>query len=337
MLHDTTPAVRPRDRAVSRFVLVSAVLPVVIVAAGLVALVVAAPHLPDPVAIHWGAGGEPDGFGPLWLTITLLAALGLGIPALLCATTLPPLRRGDRGRTYPFLAATSLGLTTFLTLLVTISTVGQAGLDVAADAPGIGFAMAVSAPLGLAAGVVGWFLQPRDRFVSTTPDAAPAAELGADEHAVWLQRVSIARSGLIVLLSAVALLVVVTALTWSLAPDPLAQVVTVGATLFVGAAVGTNVVFHVRVDATGLTVTSAAGWPRVHVPLSDVAEAARVSVEPMGEFGGWGMRWAAGRFGVVLRRGEGIQVRRRSGKIFVVTVDDAEVGAALLNAFAARG
>ncbi|RZI85543.1 MAG: DUF1648 domain-containing protein, partial [Microbacterium sp.] len=57
---DVDGRVRLRAR---RFVLVALVLPAVVVVAGLVALLLAAPALPDPVAVHWGADGRPDGFG----------------------------------------------------------------------------------------------------------------------------------------------------------------------------------------------------------------------------------------------------------------------------------
>lgn len=57
-------------------------------------------------------------------------------------------------------------------------------------------------------------------------------------------------------------------------------------------------------------------------------------VSPMGDF-----RWlgpavvpGGGRFGVVLRTGPGIRVTRTNGEAFTVTTDDAETGAALLNA-----
>ncbi|MNY73206.1 hypothetical protein D3C86_2119390 [compost metagenome] len=57
----------------------------------------------------------------------------------------------------------------------------------------------------------------------------------------------------------------------------------------------------------------------------------------MGEFGGWGLRLSTDRrFGVVLRSGEAIEVLRRSGKRFVVTVEDAATGAALLEALVER-
>lgn len=43
-----------------------------------------------------------------------------------------------------------------------------------------------------------------------------------------------------------------------------------------------------------------------------------------------------GATGVVLRSGEAIEVQRTGGRRFVVTVDDAQTGAALLGTLVAR-
>ncbi len=100
--------------------------------------------------------------------------------------------------------------------------------------------------------------------------------------------------------------------------------------------VAATVAFHVRVDDTGFTVRSVLGIPRFRVPLAEVATAAKVEVNPMGEFGGWGMRLGADRrFGIILRAGEAIEVARTNGKRLVVTVDDAGTGAGLLEALMA--
>ena len=53
--------------------------------------------------------------------------------------------------------------------------------------------------------------------------------------------------------------------------------------------------------------------------------------------GGWDKsvtRAHADRFGLVMRTGEGIVVTRGNGRIFAVTVDDAETGASILAAAA---
>jgi hypothetical protein len=95
--------------------------------------------------------------------------------------------------------------------------------------------------------------------------------------------------------------------------------------------------FIVTVNRDGLTVRSAIGKPRFRVPLEEVIKAEVVAVRPMREFGGFGIRGDGhGRVGVVIRTGEMLQVHRTGDRIFVVTVDDAATGAALLNTLAGR-
>ena len=80
------------------------------------------------------------------------------------------------------------------------------------------------------------------------------------------------------------------------------------------------------------------GWPLYRVALSDVASAATTNVVPLGEFGGFGLRWGLGRrLGIITRGGEALEVLRRDGRAVVVTVDDAATAAGLLTALAARG
>jgi hypothetical protein len=316
-----------------RFIVVALVVPAIVVLSGAAVLLASWSSLPDPIALHWDLTGQPDGFGPPWVALVLLLVAGLGLPSLLAALIYPGIRTGDRGRATPFLAAFALALSVFLTVLVTVTTLRQAGLPTAAEADGAWLVAASALVLGALSGIVGWYVQPRRRFEPSRAAAAPAAPLAPSERAAWLQRVTLARTGVIVLGGAVLLLIAITAVTAVATTDVVALWIVAAATVLVGLAAFTTCVFHVRVDAAGLSVTSAAGWPRVHVPLDDVRETAIVDVDPMGQFGGWGLRWAPdGRFGVVLRTGPGIEVRRRSGKTFTVTVDDAATGAAMLNA-----
>ncbi len=139
------------------------------------------------------------------------------------------------------------------------------------------------------------------------------------------------------LVAAFVLLVVVTLVSVFADAPAGSVVVLIVVTIVCAAAVVSTLAFHVRVDAAGLTVNSIVGLPRVHVPLRDIASVEAVDVNPMGEFGGWGMRWApGGGFGAVLRSGPGIRVHRTNGKVVTVTVEDAATGAALLGALAAR-
>jgi hypothetical protein len=75
------------------------------------------------------------------------------------------------------------------------------------------------------------------------------------------------------------------------------------------------------------------GWPRRVIPLTAVADASAIVVEPM-EWGGYGYRWIpwARTSSVVLRRGPGIALALRDGRRFAVTVTGAVDGAKLTSA-----
>lgn len=97
--------------------------------------------------------------------------------------------------------------------------------------------------------------------------------------------------------------------------------------------------WRVSAGPTGLTVRGLFGLPVMRVPLADIASADAVGVHPMRDFGGWGIRGAVGRggwrTGVVVRAGDAIEGTRRSGKQFLVTVDDAATAVAVLRAYLA--
>lgn len=323
--------------AVRRFTLVAVVLPAVLTAIAIGIQLIVLPRVPDPIAIHWGANGKPDGFGPAWISIVLAAVVGLGIPLLIAVSALTGLRRGDRGATYRLLGALALATSTLMGVLGTWTFVVQAGLASAQDAPSVTVPLIVAFAAAILAGVLGWAVQPDEPYRPTLLAETTAVELEGDERAVWLQRVQISRGGAIVLLAALALMVVLTLVTLFTDAPIAAVVILIVVTLALAALVVSTLAFHVRVDESGLTVNSIVGIPRVHVPLRDISRVEAVDVNPMGEFGGWGMRWApGGGFGVVLRSGPGIRAHRVAGRVFTVTVDDAATGAALLSALAAR-
>lgn len=267
------------------------------------------------------------------------AVVGIGVPLLLSASALNGLRRGDRGAAYRFMGALAAAMSVFIGTLVAGSVLIQRGLSDAAEAPSILPSLLLSGVLGVALGVVAWFVQPAEHASRGAVEVVAALDppLGADERAVWLRTVRLGRSGLIVLASALLILILVAVITLAVSGSAAATVITVIVVVLMAATIAATSVFHVRVDADGLTVTSATGFPRVHVPLEDIQRVEVVEVVPMAEFGGWGLRWApGGGFGVVMRSGSGIRVHRAGGRVFTVTVDDAESGAALLEALRVR-
>jgi hypothetical protein len=94
---------------------------------------------------------------------------------------------------------------------------------------------------------------------------------------------------------------------------------------------------RVNVDRHGLRVVYGhLGVVRQLIPLHKIERATAVEVRPM-THGGWGYRGSLILFGkatVLVRGGEAIEVTQRNGRRFIVTVDDAATGAALLNALA---
>lgn len=321
------------DHVLRRFLLAALWLPVALVALGVAVQLVLLPQMPETIAIHWNGAGVADGFAPAWTQPLMTVVFGLGIPALIAFTSLPGLRRGERGATYRLMGATAAATSALMTVLFTWTFVAQ----VDGAVPAVWPALIASFGTAIVVGVIAWFVQPNEAWHTSHPQPAAPLDIADDERVAWLRTASMAPAAAIGITVAVLGVVACTIGAWVAGADVAivwALIAVTAVTLSLAAA---TVAFHVRVDGGGLRVTSVLGIPRFHDPLSDVESAARVEVNPMGEFGGWGLRLSTGRrFGVVLRSGEAIEVLRRSGKRFVVTVDDAATGAALLEALVAR-
>jgi len=322
------------DPAVRRFVLVAIWLPVALVAVGLVVQLIALPQLPPTIAVHWNAAGEADGFAPAWTQPLMTVLFGLGLPLLMALTSLSGLRRGDRGPTYRLMGASAAAVSALVTVALTATLVMQVGLGDASQAPTVWGPLVASLVAGAVVGVGAWFLQPRTESVDAAARPATPLALAPNERALWMRTISMSTGAAVAIVAAVLLLAVGSVVAWVTGSEPaVAWILTVVTVVLVFFA-ATTLAFHVRVDDTGLHVVSVLGIPRFRVPLADVESAARVTVNPMGEFGGWGVRIAPSgrRFGIVLRAGEALEATRRNGRRFVVTVDDAETAAALLEA-----
>jgi hypothetical protein len=341
-------------RARTAFWWVGVIVPLVLLVLSAAIVLAWLPELPDPVAMHWGTDGV-DGFGPRWTVFGPLL-VGAGLVALFAALALfahrmpQSLLSGGGGvvadedgrpqwsMTARGLGAVSLGEAGLMAVLTVVTADVQRGLTDAADAPDIGWWVLIGFVVLVALAVTGWFLQPKvapPAPVATTADAVP---LTPSERAAWLGTVSIAPAGRITL--GILWLVLAGATVFTLAQGDAggAGWILIATTMLTLVAVGSALVFRVRVSNGGLRVRSVAGWPNTRIPLSDIARVEVVQINPLAEFGGWGWRLGMdGRRGVVLRTGEALQVTRQGGKVFVVTVDGAaEAGAVLEGLRAAR-
>jgi len=328
----TTPLPRVPGRA--RMTLLALGLPLAILLAAVAWAVSLLPRLPDPVATHWGADGLPDGFGSPAQTLVMLVALVIPFTVGMWALGF---FLGSASSTRRLAVFVSVWFAVAICGLIVGSLAVQQGLADAAEAPGVGTSIGISFAAGAVLGVLAVLLVPGDRPQPTSapvPDTAERLVLRAGEQAAWVRTVEM--PGLRVLVGASVALVIVSAGVMVLS-DRAVGAVTAASLAAAAALIVVLGRWTVTVDHNGLSARCALPRPRTIVPLDEVESAELIEVRPLADFGGWGYRvGAGGRVGIVLRAGEAILVHRTGGRQLVVTVDDAETGAALLNTLADR-
>lgn len=324
-----------RARRVAR--LVGLGLPLGITAALAATLFVWMPRMPDPAAVHWGAAGNPDGFGSPWLNALLFVGICLFVTSLSFLQLAQQRRKAGpaswsaQQRLFP---AAILGTVVLLAVMGMGTSWSQ--LD-ARDARETGPVLAIligSFVAGIVTSVLAYLLQPRLRIDPAEGGRAEALPLAPTEQAVWAREVWASRPFVWIVGITTVLLVVMTALIFPV--EPVGGWIMIGTVIFVLAVALPMLAFRVRVDRSGIVARSLAGWPVTRVPAADVASVSVAQVEPFAEFGGWGLRFVPGATALVMRTGEALVVTRQSGRRFVVTVDDADTAAALLLAAAER-
>ncbi|WP_345509120.1 DUF1648 domain-containing protein [Terrabacter aeriphilus] len=313
------------DGRPTRALAASALVGPVLAVAGVALTASVRTRLPEQVAVHWGLDG-PDRFATVTGATVTAAAMTTLLPLVLVGlgAAVHPSGRGVlagfAGAMAVFLAGLSFG-----------------GLT--AQRPGqepSAFPLAWAVPTLVVAALVGLALWRWGRLAPPSVDGPrPAVPAGAARLDVppttrlaWTGRAALpGRAVWLIAVVAVLPLLVVAELgqPWVLA---------IGAVVVLLLVVTCSA--RVVVDADGLRITSlVVTWGRV--PLERVARADVGTVSPLGDFGGWGWRIGRdGRRGFVTRGGEALVVERIGEPPVVVTVDDADEAAAVLNTLAAR-
>jgi hypothetical protein len=274
--------------------------------------------LPDPMASHWDVHGHANGhLAPM----TLLLALG-GVATLLAVCAAVSIRHDSKlpgsvtaGPGLAFvggvLAVTSLGSV--------VANHNAASWETAHLSPAwivlaVAFAAVTASATALAqTSAAGVARNTADRTVT----------VGPTERIAWVGRAS--ARWLLGLAAAVVVVGVVQAIILS----PLTGAIVVVA----GVAVASFSSLLVIASPHGVRVRGVLGWPRVTLPLDRIGSAEAIEVQPM-QWGGWGYRGSLRLFrraAWIVRRGGGLKLNLRDGKIFIVTVDDADEAAAVLN------
>lgn len=314
----------------ARAVLLGVVLPAAILAGAALVVLSWRERLPDPAALHWGTEGV-DRVGSF---TEMLTSMGVGAGISFVVTASFALLTGRSATVRRMVVAIAAGTATMFGVLMIGTAWLQLDVATAQDArsPGAVVALGLVAALAVAVGAAALAgSDPPQPGTGDLPDDAAVLDLPERTTAVWTKDVGMGRSWVpwVVLTGQLVLGVALSLLSgewWLL-------LVLSALALLVLAMMS----WRVRVDATGLSARAALGWPRQHVPADEVELADVVEVSPFAEFGGWGMRVNVhGTVGLVTRTGEAVRVRRTGGRTFVVTVDDAATGAALLNTMARR-
>ena len=313
---------------------IALIVPILITAIAFGLVISWIPELPDPIATHWGADG-PNGYGSVWVPLTVLLLLGVGLPILMWVLIITTHGRGFT--VFHKLLACAAMFTAVVGVVITIGTIApQRGLDDASQAGRVGWVVALAIGIALLAAAVSWFILPPADHIPPPSITAPTMRIEPDEQAVWVARTNVARPaqvgilvGLAVLTGVYAYLIVVTdGRVW-----PILFVLF----LVVALAVVLDTRWRIRIDRSGLVARSSVGWPRFSVPLDEIGEVTAIDVSALADFGGWGLRIGRdGSWGVVTRSGPAIRITRSGKRGLVVTVDDAATGAGLLAAYVAE-
>jgi hypothetical protein len=312
----------------SRALLLGTLLPLIVMGATAAMLLAWLPRLPDPTVLHWGPGG-PDRFGTArdaFLTFAVLAGV-LCLPLVIAA---PLVRRGVRRG----VAALAAGVTVLVAGIAISTTVIQVDVDDAraVGSPGAGIAISFVGALLTSLLVVAMIgREPAQPTSASVPADAARLSLPDGVAAAWSRPLALVPTAVPVVV--VALLIglavalgVVTGDWWMLVPMGLVSLLLVG-----------SLGWRVTIDRGGLRIRNLLGWPSYRVPADEIVRADATTVDPLAEFGGWGVRYGrAGTVGFVGRKGEAIAVERTGGRRLVATVDDSARAAALLNTLVDR-
>lgn len=326
-----TTEIRPARPGTVPIVVLVGVLPAVAALAGFLMQRSWASTLPADLITHWGANGEPNGWMSPFAFAVFSLGLTLGLVLLFTVLTVSSYRAGAGRGTLVSASVAGALLGVGLTIAMAMTTYAQrVGVELS-TAP-LSWTWSVIGALYLVA--VGLLVArirplPTKEAESVVPVTPIALEPG--ERASWFARAGMRVGAVIAVLTlgaALLLVVIVSTLDagalvfWPLLITVLVLLILV-----------TTLTWRVRVDAEGLRVRALLGVPKFHYPLADIQAVRVVDVRALRDFGGWGIRSGrTGAFGVVTRSGRALEIDRVSGGRFLVTVDDAQTGARLLEA-----
>lgn len=266
-------------------------------------------RLPDPLASHWNAAGEPDGSLPK--AVVLALPLVIWIAGVLLGRRNPPIVAG-------------LGVLVLALQGVTV----WANLDRADWHDARHLAVWTSVLLVALPLLGGWlclrFAPPRE----AASEPVEKLDLPVGERAVWVSRCT---SPVLLVAGCLALAAGGVALLFGGPAGTIPPVLLPVGLLLV--LLGT---VRVQVSERGVAVAYGPwAFPVWRKRLSAIS-AARTENKSALEVGGWGLRGLPGRATLMLRGGECLVLEYPNGGRFAISVDGAADGAALVNTLKTR-
>ncbi len=297
--------------------LVLGAIPAIMLGAIVAPLVIYWSNLPNPMATHWGLSGQPNGHMSPTLLLLVMGGIFIAIWAAIWRVT----RRIPYD--LPSFAAGLLGVGGLLAAvqwIVVLANRNQTDWTEAGTFNGLHLILVLVAAIGF--GYVGWKLAGDSAQAAARGVDGPTIDLAATETAIW------SGSGRGPLLIAIGAVVVIAAIAmWSWTSLAL-LIVAVIVLLFA----------EVRATVSDRGVAISLGWlgiPSWVIPMARIRGAEVEDVSPM-SYGGWGYRLRPGVKALVVRGGPGLRLVREDEADLVLTVDDPETGAGLINSLLAR-
>ena len=283
-----------------------------------VAFLVVWSRLPEPLATQWGWAGQPSDS----MSRILCMALFVGIWLVVAGREALPVR-SDEGEAQRPPPVTMLFLLAAV-LLTATAVILWANLDVtewtaARRLPSPVFLPALFAIAMVGAGIGRWLERRDGTPPSTTPSATVA--LGPQETAVWFGRAH----NYMLLVGMVGLAV----FNWTRLGNSSMGYLFTALPLAIAAALSwVSVVIR---DGKVVMGFGRWNWPKKEVRIGDIEGASSEYVQPM-RYGGWGYRVCGSRCrAIVVRRGQALRLKMNNGSTLIVTVDDADEAAGLVN------
>lgn len=319
-----SPAMASRTRTFDPAgVVFGVVLPIAAAAVGVVLTSLWRSRLPEQIATHW-SGTEPDGFTnpttSAWTLAIITVLVGGGCSAVASlAHALLVMRR-----TMLLIGSTVVGLITVLQVAVIVTQLDRAEV---ANVTLPGWALAVGTAVGFIVGLIGASLlrDYRERAPATEP---PPAELPREEAALPIvEQLGAGRTAvitlLVIMIGASALSCVVSDSLWPLA-------------IFVPLTILplSLLRFSLHIDADTLYISSL-GMAAFDYGIDEITGASVRDVDPVEDFGGWGLRSKGrGNYAVATRKGTAAFVTFANGQRLTITTDRAQEIAGALNTLA---